>query len=211
MIWADLDALPMDGITPPNYRYEQLSREDIAVTAKSVQIWYPDISVGSAHGFHDPSFYESHVYLANDKEKDLIVYVCKKAGEVVSVMSLERCPQSAVIHSRLAVVSPSHRKSGLANFGPFIIDEQARAMGIAMAFNHVSLKNPYAQQLVESAGFKLIGIMPASDREMVVPGVIKHVPEALYVKIYAPPNELFTPTDECMTPDVRQMWHRLFD
>jgi hypothetical protein len=210
MNWADLDALPVDSVTPPGYRYEQLSREDIAVTAEGVRIWYPDISVGSGRGFHEPSFYESHAYLANEEEKDLIVYVCKKAGEIVSVMSLERYPQSAIIHSRLAAVSPAHRKSSLASFGPFIIDEQARAMGIAMAYNNVSLKNPYAQRLVEGAGFTLIGIMPASDREMVAPGVVKHVPEALYAKIYAPLDDLLVPTDECMTPDVRDMWHRLF-
>jgi hypothetical protein len=42
-----------------------------------------------------------------------------------------------------------------------------------------------AQIVLERAGFQIIGIVPASDRLMVAPGVIKRVYEAMYVKVLA--------------------------
>jgi len=210
MKWANLDTLAVDTVVPAGYRYEQLSRDDIVVLSEKIRSWYPDISVGAAQGFLKPSFYEDRVYLAGESEKDLIVYVCKKAGAIVSMAALERDPQNATIQGRLAVVSPLHRRSGIARFGPFIIDQQARAMGIAMAYNRVSLKHLYAQRLVESAGFELVGILPASDMEAVAPGIVKHVPEALYAKVYAATSKMFTPKDECMSESTRQLWHQLF-
>lgn len=211
MNWASLDTLPVGTITPIGYRYEQISRHDIDAVAEKLRRWYPDISVGAAHGFVKKSFYENHVFLAAEIEKDLIVYVCRKEGEIVSMTAIERDLQSSTIQGRLTVVSPDHRNSGLARFGPFILDHQAKAMGIALAYNHVSLKHAYAQKLVERAGFTLVGIMPASDREMVEPGVIKHVPEAIYAKVYASDSTLFSPTAECMTQAVSELWRRLFE
>jgi hypothetical protein len=210
MRWAALSTLTVDTATPSGYRYEQLSREDIPETVQSIREWHPDVSVGSASGFHHQSFYEHHACLAGEAERDLIVYVCKCANKVVALMSIERHVESALIHSRLAAVSPAHRHSGLANFGAFIMDQQARAMGIAMAYNHVSLKTLYAQKMMERNGFKLVGIVPASDREMITPGIVKHVPEALYVKMYAPAEKLLVPNQASMTPSVREMWCQLF-
>ncbi|WP_020070568.1 hypothetical protein [Paraburkholderia caledonica] len=210
MKWARLEALSVDELALPSYRFEQMHRNDIAAVSECVRRWYPDISVGSASCFLDPQFYEKEVSLADEDETDLMVYVCRHEHEVVSMYSLERFQESKVIQGRLAVVSPAHRESGLSRFGPFIIDKQACAMGMAMAYNHVSLKNIHAQKLVERAGFSLVGIIPASDRELVELGIPKFVPEALYAKVYARSDELFVPSEECMTPTVRELWHRLF-
>ncbi|MGY6126018.1 hypothetical protein ACW9YV_11105 [Paraburkholderia strydomiana] len=210
MHWADLAALQVGTIVPAGFKYEQLSRRDVGALTEKIHAWYPDISVGSARGFLDPTFYESRVYLAGEREKDLIVYICRCEDDIASMVCIERDLDSSTMQGRLAIVSPRYRNSGLANFGPFILDEQAKAMNIAMAYNRVSLRHAYAQRLVESAGFSLVGIIPASDREMLDPGTVKHVPEALYVKVYAPDSSLFAPAAESMTENVRRMWGQLF-
>jgi hypothetical protein len=211
MNWASLHTLPVHTVTPDGYEHEQLRRDDIEAVVRNIRNWYPDISVGAAHGFVDASFYQRRVCLAGEPETDVIVYVCKRAGEIVSMTAIERDSTSATLQGRLAVVCPEHRNSGLARFGPFILDHQASAMGMALAYSRVSLKHVYAQRLVERAGFMLVGIMPASDREVVHPGVVRHVPEALYAKVYAPRNMQFFPADDCMTDEVRRMWHYLFE
>src|SRR5258708_31931507 len=108
MKWADLDTLPVAEVTPENYRYEQLKRADIEEPARCVREWNPDVSVGSESGFHHEGFYRQRASLAGEPERDLIVYVCKHAGRIVSLMSIERDPESLVIRSRLASVSPAH-------------------------------------------------------------------------------------------------------
>ncbi|AEA60202.1 hypothetical protein [Burkholderia gladioli] len=210
MTWADLSTLPVDSVVPAGFKYEQLSRPDINELVKKIQGWYPDIRVGSARGFLDPAFYESRVSIAGEEEKDLIVYVCKYEAEIASMVCIERDMDSSTMQGRLAIVAPRYRNSGLAGFGPFILDQQARAMKIAMVYNRVSLKHGYAQRLVESAGFALVGIIPASDREMVEPGTVKHVPEALYVKVYASESALFAPAAQSMTENVHALWQQLF-
>lgn len=210
MHWAHLSTLPMDTIVPTGFRYQQLSRKDINALVKEIHEWYPDISVGSARVFLDETFFENHASLVGEPETDLIVYVCKSGGEIASMVCIERDLESSTLEGRLAIVSPRYRNSGLASFGPFILDHQAKAMNLAMAYNRVSLKHVYAQRLVENAGFALVGIIPASDREMVEHGVVQHVPEALYVKVYAPAANLFSPATQNMTENVRRLWNHLF-
>jgi hypothetical protein len=65
-----------------------------------------------------------------------------------------------------------------------------------------------AQIVLERAGFQIIGIVPASDRLMVAPGVIKRVYEAMYVKGW-PPTPMFF-ARESMTPRTKGLYEFMF-
>ena len=56
------------------------------------------------------------------------------------------------------------------------------------------------QRGFEHRGWKLVGIMPGFDRELVAPGVVKRVYESVYVKLLIPEADLLRPHAEDLTP-----------
>ena len=60
------------------------------------------------------------------------------------------------------------------------------------------------------AGFQIVGIVPASDRLMVAPGVIKRVYEAIYVKVLAADADVLRPQSQSMTPRTKALYDFLF-
>lgn len=52
--------------------------------------------------------------------------------------------------------------------------------------------------------------MPGFDREVVAPGVVRRVFEAIYVKVLAPDGELLNPPADGMTPATRALFDTLF-
>ena len=54
---------------------------------------------------------------------------------------------------------------------------------MGLVYGMATLKAPHAQRAFERAGWQLIGITPGYDREMVAPGVVKRVYEAVYAKV----------------------------
>lgn len=56
-------------------------------------------------------------------------------------------------------------------------------MGMGMVYSLATLKAPYMAEKFERLGWRLIGIIPGFDREMVRPGVVKRVYEAIYTKV----------------------------
>jgi len=84
------------------------------------------------------------------------------------------------------------------------------AMGMGMVYSLATLKVPHMQVGFEKAGWKLIGIMPGFDRELVRPGEVKRVFEAIYVKVLVTSSEFVRPTTHGMTPTTRALFDLLF-
>jgi hypothetical protein len=66
------------------------------------------------------------------------------------------------------------------------------------------------QQGLEQAGYRLLGFFPGYDRELIAPGVVKRVYQAVYAKLLAPENKVLRPDPKNMTPRTRELYGLLF-
>jgi hypothetical protein len=75
---------------------------------------------------------------------------------------------------------------------------------------HLPSQHPFSQAVLEKCGFKLVGIVPAHDRDRVRPGTVKRVFEALYIKLLVPPEEILEPSLDALLPETRRLYEFLF-
>ena len=74
-----------------------------------------------------------------------------------------------------------------------------------------TLKTPYAQRAFERAGWKFTGITPGYDQEMVEPGVVKRVYEAVYAKVLATDANILRPARHNLTPRTEALFDLIFN
>jgi hypothetical protein len=84
------------------------------------------------------------------------------------------------------------------------------AMGMGMVYGLATLKVPNMQVGFEKAGWQLIGIIPGFDKELVGPGEVKRVFEAIYVKVLVAESEFLHPSAAGMTPGTNALFNRLY-
>lgn len=211
MQWKPLTQIFQNIPVPAGYTPDQLSAADVPKVVALLKQWYPDIVVGSETCHLDPDFYREHVFLAGgDANRDIFPMLIKEGDEIAWFVTFERNPDALTVTSRLGAIAPNHRGRGLANLGPIILETLGREMGAGLAYYYATLKIPHQQLAAEKYGFQLVGIVPAFDRDMVSPGVIKRVFEACYAKVLVPNTELFTPPPGSLTPTTQKLWDFLF-
>jgi hypothetical protein len=208
-MWKDLGELGIERILPAGYTQDVLSRDEIPRLCAAIKRWYPDIEVGIGSRFLQPGFYEQQVGLKGEPERDTIAYCGKFAGEIVSILILTRNTRSWTLFGDFGAVAPEHRRGGVAAFGGFMLDAQARAMGLMMSYTYATLKTPAMQKMLERAGFLPVGIVPASDREKDPNGTVLSVSEVLYAKVFGDPASHSRVTPENMTDAVARLWHTM--
>ena len=81
---------------------------------------------------------------------------------------------------------------------------------MGMIYGMATLKVPHVQRSFETLGWELIGITPGYDREMVSPGVIKRVYEAVYAKVLVTERNLLPPRTRNLTTRTRAFFELLF-
>src|SRR5262245_41224954 len=155
-------------------------------------------------------FYSRDVSLEGEPERDVIVFLVKKDQELVAIASLQRSEDTLTLYGRLGVIAPRYRGEKLAYMGPALLEAVGRAMGMEVIYLLAEFTIPNMQRVMERAGFQIVGIVPASDRLMVAPGVIKRVHEAYYVKVLAADAEILRPQVESMTPRTKALYDFLF-
>ena len=57
---------------------------------------------------------------------------------------------------------------------------------------------------------RLLGFFPGYDRELVAPGVVKRVYQAVYAKLLAPEDKVLRPDPKNMTPRTKRLYELLF-
>ena len=105
---------------------------------------------------------------------------------------------------------PDIEAQKLAYIGPALLEAVGRAMGMEVIYALAEFTIPNMQMVFERAGFQIVGIIPASDRLLVAPGVTKRVYEAYYVKVLAADAEILRPQAESMTPRTKALYDFLF-
>jgi hypothetical protein len=210
MQWPDLSAAFRQVPLPEGYRYAQLRRDDVPLLRTAIAEWYPDVSVGAASCYLEQDFYETTAALAGEAERDLLVVQMWKGEELAGFASWDRERAQQALYGRFGVISPAHRGAKLSTCAMQLGEVIARAMGAGFIYTLATLKVPSMQLALERAGYRLLGIAPGYDRELVAPGVVKRVYEAWYAKVLVPEDELLRPDPAKMTPRTRELFQLLF-
>ncbi|HEX6704747.1 MAG TPA: hypothetical protein VF169_08315 [Albitalea sp.] len=210
MRWRDIDRMAAQVPLAAGYRFELLRREEIGLLIGALQAWYPDISVGAASCFLRRDFFEEQVCFAGEPERDVIVFLMKRGDELAGMFSCDRDRDSLTLYARLGVASPDHRGANLAEAGIALTEQMGRRMGAGYLYGLATLKTRYVQRAFERSGWQLVGITPGFDRELVAPGVVKRVYEAVYSKVLVADAALLHPQPQNLTPRTRSLFEGLF-
>lgn len=187
-----------------------MKRVNIPALIEVIQRWHPEIAVagGSCHLRED--YYDRHVALDGEAEKPVIVCLFRYGDELAGMWSWEQEPDAPTLYARLIIISPEHRSAKLASKVMPIGELAGRAMGAEFFFGLATLKIPYMQHALETAGWQLIGFTSGYDREQVAPGVVKRVFESVYTKVLVPEDEVLRPNPRNLTPKARALFDVLF-
>lgn len=203
---GELDAL----ITlPEGYRFEFLRRADVQVLAAGLARWHPDIAIGGGSCYLRETFYTDQVFFEGGPDRDVMVVVFVQGQDLVGMWSLEKEPDSLTLYARLIVIDPKHRSSKLASNVMPIAESVGRAMGAGLIFGAATLKIPHMQHALETVGWQFVGFSSGYDQEMVSPGVVKRVFEAVYCKVLVPEEDLVQPDPKNLTPRARALWEAI--
>lgn len=210
MKWMTIDQMNACVPLPGGYRLQLLGRAEIGHVIDSVAAWYPDISVGGASCHLRDDYLATRVSLAAEEEKDVLVVLIKRGDALAGLFSCERDRDTLALYARLAVIAPHHRGARLGHACIVLAECLARHMGMGMIYGMATLKIPHVQIAFEALGWRLIGIAPGYDREMVAPGVVKRVYEAVYAKVLVAQADLLQPHTRNLTPCTRRFFCALF-
>ena len=210
MHWPNIDDISAKVPLPDGYRFEQLARSEIPLLIAGLRTWFPDIGVGSASCYLREDFYARAAFLEDESETDVLVILVKTGHELAGMYSCERDQDTLALYGRLLAIAPQHRGTNLGAAGLALLEFIGRAMGMGIAYGMATLKVPHIQKAMEEFGFQLIGITPGYDREMVAPGVVKRVYEAVYAKVLVANEELLLPQPQNLTPNTKALFDSLF-
>jgi len=210
MKWPDPVALSAMWSLPDGYRNESLKRADIPALIAAINVWHPDVAVGAASCYLREEFYVEKVSLAGETEKDVIVVVTRFNDELAGMGSWEREPDALTLYARFGAIAPEHRGAKLAVRAMEFGERLGRAMGAGFIYGMATLKIPNMQLALERAGYQLLGFTPGYDREVVAPGIVKRVYEAVYAKVLVTDEELLRPDPKNLSPKAKALFDVLF-
>ncbi len=196
---------------PTGYALRQLRESEVGAIIEKLARWYPGIVVGGESGHLDPEFYYKNAFFEGGNENRLFMPIVALYGdELVGILTLFKNSLSRDIYSRMGAIAQEHRGRKLAYLGPPIMEAMGRAIGAGLAYYHATLISPHQQIIAEKSSFKLVGIMPANDLEMVEPNKARRVFEAIYAKVLVADRELYLPAADCLTENTKALWDFLF-
>ena len=175
-----------------------------------VRDWYPDINVGGASRYLREQFYFDEVLFTDDPQHDNIVLLLKQDDELVGMFASEFDCETQSVYAALGIAAPAHRGSNLAHAGIAFTERLGTVASMGFAFGMATLKNPFAQRAFERAGWQLVGIAPGYDREMIEPGVVKRVYEAVYAKVLATDANILRPARHNLTSRTEALFDLIF-
>jgi GNAT superfamily N-acetyltransferase len=186
-----------------------MSSVDARDVIEFVRAHYPEVSAGAESGFCEPSFFEECVAMVDrDYDRPIAAFVIHtSSGALVAFLSVEHDPRARVLHGRLALVHPAHRRSGLGRFlGGDLVMQLATALRVELIMTYATLTHSFSQALLEAEGYMLVGIVPAHDRDSVAPGTVKRVWEALYARVLVEDDAVLAPSPAALGEAAGEMY-----
>lgn len=213
MQWLTVEQITSLATLPTGYRLARLERADIPAVIGGLRQWFPGIAVGAGSVYLRESFYDRRVVFESEPYtggRDICVMLIKQADDLVGVFSCQRDRDTLALYGRMGAVAPDHRGQHLADAVIGLLEHVGRHLGMGLAYGMATTHIPCMQLALEKHGYTLAGITPGYDREMVQPGVVKRVFEALYVKVLVDSEELLLPDPRNLTPRTRALFDALF-
>jgi hypothetical protein len=210
MQWMTVENIAKRVPLREGYCFELLQRSDIAEVVAFIRSWFPGITVGSASGYTRTQFFEDQVSLLGEVEKDVCVVLLKRNSELAGLVCCERDREALTLYGSIIVIAPAHRGAQLGWTGVMLVEALARNMGFGLIYGMATLRYPQMQRVLETAGWQLIGITPGYDREMVAPGIVKRVYEAMYAKVLDTDASLLRPEPQNLTARTRAFFDFVF-
>lgn len=210
MRWPTVEEFAHSVQLPAGYRCELLHRSEVRRLVESLGDWFPGLAVGNASCFLREGFYANRVAFDAHADCDFLVVLFKRGDDWAGLLSVERDTDSEVLYGRVGAIAKPHRGAGLSKLFPPLMEAMGRAMGMGMVYGLATLKVTNMQVGFEKAGWKLIGIMPGFDRELIAPSEVKRVFEAIYVKVLATETEFLYPSTAAMTPATCALFRYLY-
>ncbi len=210
MNWPAVETLTASVPLPDGYSYVLPSRADIPALVKAIDEWFPGLAVGNASCYLREDFYLNRVVFEEAHDRDFFLILFKRGDDWAGMLSVERDKDSQVLYGRVGTISELHRGARLSKCFPPLMETMGKVMGMGMVYSLATLKVPHMQVGFEKAGWQLIGVIPGFDRELVGPGQVKRVFEAIYVKVLATESDFLRPDVQGMTPATRALFGHLF-
>lgn len=207
--WPELIALTACAPLPPGVVVRQLGRSDIPAVIEHLRAWYPDLAHndGGRH-FCDAALYEREAALAGEPcaiaERPLYVMLIAAGERIVLIRIFKYDAATTIADMTVLAVDPEHRNRGLGRIAVEWSNALLRAAGATACECWVTLAHPYAQRGCETAGYRLAGILPGSDRESDADGERQVLVEALYVQVLAP-DLVDWPEEESLRPAIAEV------
>ena len=197
--------------TAPPYKTSQMREADIAEVVAGIRSWYPDVQVGMESAHLQPDFWLEKTTLVGFPNRLILPLTIHHATDgIIGMITYEQEPLALSITCRLGVLAPAHRSGGLALGGPVLLEKIGAAIGAEMAFYYATLKSKHQQVIAQRTGYRLVGIVPGYDRDMIAPGTTMRVYEALYSKLLVSEDKVMVPDAKTLTADTRAVFDVLF-
>lgn len=210
--WPSLNQLFSRLTVPEGLQPDFLREDELDVFVENLKVWYPDIVVGSESCHLSVAFYKNDCALGPipDSNKMLLPLVLRRNGNIVWFINFEKEVRGQTLTARMGAISPTERGAGLAMLGPQALEQCARNMNFGLAYYFATLKIPHQQVCAEKCGFKLVGIVPGYDIDMVRPNEPRRVFEALYAKVLVEPSQCEIPASKNLTPKTKALYDFIF-
>jgi hypothetical protein len=102
--------------------------------------------------------------------------------------------------AQVEAVDPRYRGLGLSTVLLSLQVLLGRTLSVDMIVCWATLRHPIGQRACERCGFRLVCIVPASDRVQVAPGVVQHAFEAVYAISLVPDEQTHRPASVSLSP-----------
>jgi N-acetylglutamate synthase-like GNAT family acetyltransferase len=213
MRWPTAEEIFRSLATPPDVQGALLTREDIPALCAALDEWHPDVAIGEENRLLAPALYEEQAFLLGEddrvSERPVCVVLFKSGASIVGLVVLEFQAVYRALFGRMAAVDPRWRAR---NLGGTLVQagvDVARAIGAELVFGLAELDNLPPSAILDRVGLRLCGIIPDSERRRSASGAIHYVPEAIYVKVLVPPEDVLWPRPEAMTPRTAALYRIL--
>ena len=206
--WPDVTLLASQLQLPAGLELRQLARCDIPRLLSVLPEWFPDI-VGSSRRFLlTSSFYEQSVALAGEDasldHRPAYAFLLWAGADPVAFGYVEYAASQSMLRAQVLAVDPRYRGRGrgLSTMLVALMVLLGRTISVDMIVAWATLRHSFAQLMAERCGFRLIGIVPASDRVQIRPGVVKHTFEAVYAISLVPDEQTHRPASASLSPHM---------
>lgn len=195
----------------PEINVAGVTTNQIPELISNLKDWYPAIQVGMESRHLSLNYYNDNCVLTDKGigRTNLPLLVQSKDGLTIGFISFQADPAARNLTSPLGIVNPNYRGKGIAYFGPNLLEAVGKKLQYSLVYYFVTLETIAQQKVAEALGFKIVGIFPSWDRDL-IDGQPQRVSEAAYAKSLNGSEATRLPIPTNLTEKTKKLWDFLF-